>query len=49
MEHNAIAQFIRCERKAAGMTQEEFAVRSGLGLRFSVNWKPEKRRCAWTK
>jgi y4mF family transcriptional regulator len=34
MEHNAIAQFIRRERKAAGMTQEEFAVRSGLGLRF---------------
>ena len=34
MEANAIAQFIRQERKAAGMTQEEFAIRSGLGLRF---------------
>ncbi len=34
MEHNAIAKFIRRERKAAGMTQEEFAVCSGLGLRF---------------
>ena len=34
MEHNAIAQFVRRERKAADMTQKEFAVRSGLGLRF---------------
>ena len=34
MKRNAIAQFIRRERKAAGMTQEEFAIRSGLGLRF---------------
>ncbi len=29
-----IARFIRESRKAAGLTQEEFAVRSGLGLRF---------------
>ena len=34
METNAIAQFIKRERKAAGMTQEDFAIRSGLGLRF---------------
>ena len=31
---NRIAQFIRESRKAAGLTQEEFAARSGLGLRF---------------
>ena len=31
---NKIAQFIRESRKAAGLTQEEFAARSGLGLRF---------------
>ena len=31
---NKIAQFVRENRKAAGLTQEEFAVRSGLGLRF---------------
>ena len=31
---NKIAQFVRESRKAAGLTQEEFAVRSGLGLRF---------------
>ncbi len=29
-----IARFIKESRKAAGLTQEEFALRSGLGLRF---------------
>ena len=31
---NKIAKFIKENRKAAGLTQEEFAMRSGLGLRF---------------
>lgn len=31
---NAIAYFIKTNRKAAGLTQKEFALRSGLGLRF---------------
>ena len=31
---NKIAIFIKKNRKAAGLTQEEFAIRSGLGLRF---------------
>ncbi len=31
---NKIAEFIKTERKKAGLTQEEFAMRSGLGLRF---------------
>ena len=31
---NKIAQYIKENRKAAGLTQEEFAMRSGLGLRF---------------
>lgn len=31
---NKIAEFIKTNRKAAGLTQEEFAMRSGLGLRF---------------
>ena len=31
---NKIATYIKEERKKAGLTQEEFAVRSGLGLRF---------------
>ena len=29
-----IGEYIKEERKKAGLTQEEFAVRSGLGLRF---------------
>ena len=31
---NRISEFIKTNRRAAGLTQEEFAVRSGLGLRF---------------
>ncbi|WP_022761030.1 type II toxin-antitoxin system Y4mF family antitoxin [Butyrivibrio sp. AD3002] len=31
---NTIAEYIKTERKKAGLTQEEFAIRSGLGLRF---------------
>ena len=31
---NKIAVFIKQQRKAAGLTQEEFALQSGLGLRF---------------
>lgn len=31
---NVIAEFIKENRKAAGLTQEEFALRAGLGLRF---------------
>ena len=34
MPLNTIGNFIRERRKAAGLTQEEFALRSGLGLRF---------------
>ena len=31
---NPIAKFIKENRKLARLTQEEFALRSGLGLRF---------------
>ncbi len=31
---NRIGAYIREKRKEAGLTQEEFAMRSGLGLRF---------------
>ena len=31
---NTIGEFIKKKRKEAGLTQEEFALRSGLGLRF---------------
>lgn len=29
-----IGKFVKEERKKAGMTQEDFAIKSGLGLRF---------------
>jgi len=31
---NPIAEFVKTNRKNAGLTQVEFAMRSGLGLRF---------------
>ena len=31
---STISEYIKTERKKAGLTQEEFAMRSGLGLRF---------------
>ena len=31
---NKIAEFVKTQRKAAGLTQEQFAMRSGLELRF---------------
>ena len=34
MDMNTIAEFIKQKRKEMGLTQEEFAIRSGLGLRF---------------
>ncbi len=31
---NTIGEFVKMKRKEIGLTQEEFALRSGLGLRF---------------
>ena len=31
---NTIAEYIKQKRKEAGLTQVEFAMRSGLGIRF---------------
>ena len=31
---NPIGEYVKCRRREAGLTQEEFALRSGLGLRF---------------
>ena len=31
---NILGQYVKQERRKAGLTQEEFALRSGLGLRF---------------
>ena len=34
IDMNKIGNYIKEERKKAGLTQEDFAIRSGLGLRF---------------
>ena len=34
MRTDKIATFVRASRKAACLTQKEFVIRSGLGLRF---------------
>ena len=34
MNMNTIGEFIKQKRKEVGLTQEDFAIRSGLGLRF---------------
>ena len=31
---NRIGKYVKSQRKQLGLTQEEFALRSGLGLRF---------------
>tara|TARA_B100001121_G_C18414525_1_gene491704 strand:- start:230 stop:445 length:216 start_codon:yes stop_codon:yes gene_type:complete len=31
---NVIGAFVKEQRRAAGLTQQEFALRAGLGLRF---------------
>ena len=40
---NKIAEFVKTQRKAAGLTQEQFAMRSGLGLRFVRELEQGKR------
>lgn len=40
---NPIGQFVKRERKRAGLTQEEFALRSGLSLSFVRNLEQGKK------
>lgn len=47
--NDSIADFIKTERKHAGLTQEEFAIRSGLGLRFIRELEQGKERAEWIK
>ncbi len=46
---NPIAEFMKQNRKAAGLTQQEFAIRSGLGLRFVRELERGKKQCARTR
>lgn len=40
---NKIAEYVKTERRKAGLTQEEFALRAGLGLRFVRDLEQGKR------
>ena len=40
---NLIGEFVKSERKKAGLTQEEFALRSGLSLSFVRNLEQGKK------
>ena len=46
---NTIYKFLKAERKKAGLTQEEFAMRSGLGLRFVRDLEQGKETCRMDK
>lgn len=46
---NTVANFIKSERKKAGLTQEEFALRSGVGLRFLRELEQGKETCRMDK
>ena len=46
---NTISKFLKDERKKAGLTQEEFAMRSGLGLRFVRDLEQGKEACRMDK
>ena len=44
-----VAKFIRLQRKSLGYTQEELALRAGVGLRFLRDLELGKKRPAWTR
>lgn len=46
---NSISKLLKEERKKAGLTQEEFAMRSGLGLRFVRELEQGKKTCRMDK
>ena len=49
MNTNSISEFLKTQRKLAGLTQEEFALRSGLGLRFVRELEQGKETCRMDK
>ncbi|MBQ3367624.1 helix-turn-helix transcriptional regulator [bacterium] len=44
-----VSEFLKRKRKEAGLTQEEFALRSGLGLRFVRELEQGKKSCRTDK
>ena len=48
-ERNEISEFIKRKRKEFGLTQIDFAIRSGLGLRFVRELEQGKLTCRMDK
>ena len=48
-EKNEIAIFVKRKRREYGLTQEDFAIRSGLGLRFVRELEQGKTTCRMDK
>lgn len=46
---NLISEFVKSERKKTGLTQEEFAIRCGVGLRFLRDLEQGKETCRMDK
>jgi transcriptional regulator with XRE-family HTH domain len=46
---NSISKFIKQKRKEAGLTQKEFAIRFGLGLRFIRELEQAKKQSEWIR
>ena len=46
---NAVAEFVKSERKKTSLTQEEFAMRCGVGLRFLRDLEQGKLSCRMDK
>ena len=44
-----VSEFLKRKRKETGLTQEEFALRSGLGLRFVRELEQGKKSCRMDK
>jgi transcriptional regulator with XRE-family HTH domain len=43
------SKFLKSKRKEVGLTQEELALKAGVGLRFVRNWSKGNGHCDWIK
>jgi len=46
---NSVSEFVKRERRRAGLTQEDFAIRCGVGLRFLRDLEQGKESCRMDK
>lgn len=46
---NSVSEFVKRERRRAGLTQEDFAIRCGVGLSFCATSSKERRAAEWIR